>query len=66
MYYKEIAGVRVSALGMGNMRLPTLEGRDDNIDREKAREDQVDPGQIRVRDRGRTTRRNRRKHRQPL
>ncbi len=38
MYYKEIAGVKVSALGMGNMRLPTLEGRDDNIDREKARE----------------------------
>ena len=38
MYDKEIAGVRVSALGMGNMRLPTLEGRDDNIDREKARE----------------------------
>ena len=26
MYYQEIAGVKVSALGMGNMRLPTLEG----------------------------------------
>ena len=31
MYYKEIAGVKVSALGMGNMRLPTLEGKDDQI-----------------------------------
>ena len=38
MYYKEIAGVKVSALGMGNMRLPTLEGQGDRIDREKARE----------------------------
>ena len=38
MYYREIAGVKVSALGMGNMRLPTLEGKDDNINREKAQE----------------------------
>ena len=38
MYYKEIAGVKVSALGMGNMRLPTLDGKDDNINREKAQE----------------------------
>ena len=38
MYYKEIAGVKVSALGMGNMRLPTVEGQGEKIDREKARE----------------------------
>lgn len=36
MYYREIAGVKVSALGMGNMRLPTFDGQDDQIDREKA------------------------------
>ena len=38
MYYREIAGVKVSALGMGNMRLPTFDGRDDQIDKEKAQE----------------------------
>jgi predicted aldo/keto reductase-like oxidoreductase len=38
MYYREIAGVKVSALGMGNMRLPTLDGQDKNIDRVKAQE----------------------------
>ncbi|MBQ1331918.1 MAG: aldo/keto reductase [Lachnospiraceae bacterium] len=38
MYYQEIAGVKVSALGMGNMRLPTTDGKEEHIDREKARE----------------------------
>ncbi len=39
MYYNEMAGERVSALGMGNMRLPTI-GGDPNakIDWEKAQE----------------------------
>ena len=38
MYYREIAGVKVSALGMGNMRLPTFNGQENQIDREKAQE----------------------------
>lgn len=38
MYYKEIAGVKVSALGMGNMRLPTVDGVENQIDRAKAQE----------------------------
>ena len=38
MYYNEIAGVKVSALGMGNMRLPKVEGQGEKIDREKAQE----------------------------
>jgi len=38
MYYKEIAGVKLSALGMGNMRLPVLEGGEQNINKEKAQE----------------------------
>ncbi len=38
MYYREIAGVKVSALGMGNMRLPTLEGQDNKIVYDKAQE----------------------------
>ena len=38
MYYKEIAGVKVSALGLGNMRLPKVEGQGEKIDRIKAQE----------------------------
>ena len=38
MYYRELAGERVSALGMGNMRLPKIEGQGEKIDREKARQ----------------------------
>ena len=38
MYYSEISGVKVSALGMGNMRLPKIEGQGEKIDREKAQE----------------------------
>jgi len=38
MYYNEIAGVEVSALGLGNMRLPKIEGQGEKIDWEKARE----------------------------
>ena len=38
MYYREISGVKVSALGMGNMRLPKIEGQGEKIDWEKARE----------------------------
>ncbi len=38
MYYNEIAGTKVSALGMGNMRLPTIDGKENQIDVEKALE----------------------------
>ena len=36
MYYSDISGVKVSALGMGNMRLPKVEGQGEKIDWEKA------------------------------
>jgi len=38
MYYREIAGVKVSALGMGNMRLPTVDGQEARIAKAQAQE----------------------------
>lgn len=32
MIYNEFQGLKLSALGMGNMRLPVLEGNDREID----------------------------------
>lgn len=36
MTYKELCGEKISRLGMGNMRLPTIDGRNGPIDEEKA------------------------------
>lgn len=38
MIYNDFQGMKLSALGMGNMRLPVLEGNDSRIDTEAARE----------------------------
>ncbi len=38
MYYNELCGVKVSALGMGNMRLPVFNDVEKDINREKAQE----------------------------
>ena len=38
MYYKEFRGNRISALGLGSLRLPTVPGNTSSIDRAKAME----------------------------
>ena len=38
MMYKELCGEKISRLGMGNMRLPTIDGRNGPIDEAKAQE----------------------------
>ena len=37
MIYNDYNGLKLSALGMGNMRLPVLEGNDSKIDVEHAK-----------------------------
>ena len=34
MIYNDFNGIKLSALGMGNMRLPVLDGNDSKIDNE--------------------------------
>ena len=41
MIYREFQGMKLSALGMGNMRLPVVDGDDGKID-EKAAQEMID------------------------
>lgn len=38
MIYKDFQDLKLAALGMGTMRLPVLDGNNDNIDVETAKE----------------------------
>lgn len=38
MIYNDFNGIKLSALGMGNMRLPVLDGNDSKIDVEYAKQ----------------------------
>lgn len=38
MIYNDFNGIKLSALGMGNMRLPVLNGNDSEIDVQTAKE----------------------------
>ena len=41
MIYKEFKGLQLSALGMGTMRLPVIDGKDDQIDDHDGIQDQL-------------------------
>ena len=38
MYYNDFKGLKLSALGMGTMRLPVIDGRNEDVDMEKTAE----------------------------